>query len=63
MPLSAADANPSSLILSKCGTTLLCFGRSLLLWVVVLAVLLVGALRRSLFAPARGAVKGKENQR
>lgn len=54
MPLSAAD-NPSSLFLAKCGSTLFCISRSVLLWIVVFAVFLLGALRQRLVHFARRA--------
>ncbi|KAH6627208.1 hypothetical protein B0J18DRAFT_426797 [Chaetomium sp. MPI-SDFR-AT-0129] len=47
MPLPGADVigTPSSFFLAKCGSTLFCVGRSVLLWAVVLLVFLLGALR------------------
>jgi len=48
-PVAHAAAHSSSLLLAKCGTTLFCIGRSVVLWVIVLAVLLLGALRNRLF--------------
>lgn len=47
MPLPGADVigAPSSFLLAKCGSTLFCVGRSVLLWAVVLLVFLLGALR------------------
>ncbi|KAK3906183.1 hypothetical protein C8A05DRAFT_29969 [Staphylotrichum tortipilum] len=48
-PVADAAAHSSSLLLAKCGTTLFCIARSVVLWLVVLAVLLLGALRNRLF--------------
>jgi hypothetical protein len=50
MPVPAPDAGSSSLLLAKCGSTLFCIGRIVVLWAVVLAVLLFGALRNRLSA-------------
>jgi len=55
MPFSGADASSSSIFLAKCGSTLFCVGRSVLLWLVVLAVFLLGALRNRVSAIARRA--------
>ncbi|KAK4233099.1 hypothetical protein C8A03DRAFT_39216 [Achaetomium macrosporum] len=62
MPLSAADASPSSFLVAKCGSTLFCIGRSVVLWAVVLAVLLLGALRNriSTFFARRAAKKDEK---
>jgi hypothetical protein len=54
MPFPGADASSfSSSLLAKCGSTLFCFGRSALLWLVVFAVFLLGLVRQRVFAPAR----------
>lgn len=60
MPLSlAADASPSSsFLLSKCGSTLFCLGRSVILWIAVLALFLSGAIRHRLASLARRASEG-----
>lgn len=58
MPFSVADNPSSSLFLAKCGSTLFCLGRSVLLWVVVFAVFLLGALRQRLFHFTRRASEG-----
>ena len=60
MPLSlAADANPSSsFLLAKCGSTVFCVGRSVVLWIVVLALFLLGAIRHRLVSLARRASEG-----
>jgi hypothetical protein len=57
MPFPGADSS-SSFLIAKCGSTLFCFGRSVLLWVVVFAVFLLGALRNRLFPSARRAREG-----
>jgi hypothetical protein len=64
MPLSVADASTSSFLVAKCGSTLFCIGRSVVLWAVVLAVLLLGALRNrvsSLFARRAAEGDGKKS--
>jgi hypothetical protein len=57
MPYLSADASSSSFLLAKCGSTLFCFGRSVLLWLVVAAFAIVGALSRR-FALARRLPRG-----
>ena len=53
MPIPGADSGPSSFLLAKCGSTLFCIGRSVLLWLIVLAVFLLGAARNRLLATTR----------
>ncbi|KAK4040274.1 hypothetical protein C8A01DRAFT_35694 [Parachaetomium inaequale] len=60
MPFPGADASSSSsFLLAKCGSTLFCFGRSALLWLLVFAAFLLGALRNRLLAPATAREKKK----
>jgi hypothetical protein len=58
MPVPGADS--SSFFLAKCGSTLFCFGRSALLWVVVFAVFLLGALRNRVFGARRASAEGNK---
>jgi hypothetical protein len=60
MPIPGADASTSSFLLAKCGSTLFCFGRSALLWVVVFVFLLLGVLRNRLFGPRRAFTEEKK---
>ncbi len=55
MPIPGADSGHSSFLLAKCGSTLFCIGRSVFLWVIVLAVFLLGAARNRLLATSRRA--------
>ncbi|KAL2196044.1 hypothetical protein P885DRAFT_78378 [Corynascus similis CBS 632.67] len=60
-PLEAPppDANTSSFVVAKCSSTVFCVGRSVLLWIIVLAVFLLGALRNRVLPAARhAAVEG-----
>ncbi len=56
-PVADAVAHSSSLLLAKCGTTVFCIGRSVVLWIIVLAALLLGALRNRLFGASHRATR------
>lgn len=57
MPIfGGTDANSSSTLFAKCGTTIFCIYRSAFLWLVVIAVFLLRALQNRLFPLARRSV-------